>query len=152
MRLRLNLCAYSQALLASPVVEPLMDGRIASVDPASNSFTITLAGIQGEPGAARDGQTLSPKTNSGTLYQGFSGLSMVSVGTYVNVDAAIQSNGSLLFGFERQSQGYLTDTGQAAVGMYFNFSKAAVKSTTESLCSQSATPQVPSRYSRASSG
>jgi hypothetical protein len=134
-----------------------MDGRIAAVDPASNSFTITLAGIQGEPGAARDGQTLSLKTNNGTLYQGFSGLSMVSVGTYVNMDAAIQSDGSqlvssiavedpaltdlgastdpvlltntawpVLFGFDRQSQGYLTDTGQAAVGMYFNFSKAAV--------------------------
>jgi hypothetical protein len=36
---------------ASPVVEPLMEGRIASVDPASNSFTIALAGGQGEPGA-----------------------------------------------------------------------------------------------------
>jgi hypothetical protein len=141
---------------ASPVVEPLMDGRIASVDPAGSSFTIALAGGQGEPGASRDGQTLTMKTSSGTLYQGLSGLSMLSIGTYVDMDGAIRSDGSqlatriavedpaitdlsastgpvlqtstvwpVLFGFERQSRGYLTDTGQAAVGMYFRFGNAA---------------------------
>jgi hypothetical protein len=65
---------------ASPVVEPLMDGRIASVDPAGNSFTIALAGGQGEPGASRDGRTLTMKTSSGTLYQGRSGLSRCEAG------------------------------------------------------------------------
>jgi hypothetical protein len=158
---------------ASPVVEPSMDGRIASVDPSSNSFTITLAGGQGEPGASRDGQTLTMKTNSGTLYQGLSGLSMLSVGTYVDMDAAIQTDGSqlatrievedpaitdlsastgpvlqtntvwpVLFGFERQSQGYLTDTGQAAVGMYFSFGNAAFQ-ISERLGNLQSLPFVP---------
>jgi Domain of unknown function (DUF5666) len=81
---------------SSPVVEPLLDGRITSVDPADNSFTIALAGGVRMAGASGDGQTLTVKTNNSTVYQGLNGFSLLTAGTFVDMDAAIQSDGSQL--------------------------------------------------------
>ena len=81
---------------SSPVVEPLLDGRITSVDPADNSFTIALAGGVRMAGASGDGQTLTVKTNNSTVYQGLNGFSLLTVGTFGDMDAAIQSDDSQL--------------------------------------------------------
>jgi hypothetical protein len=80
------------------VAEPLLDGQIASVNTTDNSFTIALAG--GEMSSANDfsgnGQTLSVNTDESTVYQGISGFSSLTVGTFVDMDAAIQADGSQL--------------------------------------------------------
>jgi Domain of unknown function (DUF5666) len=80
------------------VAESLLDGQIASVNMADSSFTIALAG--GEMSSANNfagnGQTLSVNTNDNTVYQGISGFSSLTVGTFVDMDAAIQADGSQL--------------------------------------------------------
>ena len=81
---------------SSPVVEPLLDGRITSLNPADNTFTIALAGGVRMPGASGDGQILTVKTSNSTVYQGVNGLSLLIVGTFVDMDATIQSDGSQL--------------------------------------------------------
>jgi hypothetical protein len=68
------------------VTEPLLDGEIASINAADNSFTVVLA----------DGQTLSVNTNDSTVYQGINGSSLLTVGMFVDMDAAIQPDGSQL--------------------------------------------------------
>ena len=71
---------------SNPVPENLLEGQIASVDASAESFSVTLA----------DGQTLTAKTNDSTLYQGISGFSLLTAGSLINMDAAIQSDGSHL--------------------------------------------------------
>jgi len=79
-----------------PVAEPMLDGRIASVNTADNSFTLALAGGLRVPGGPWDGQIVSVKTDNGTVYQGINGFSLLTVGTFVDMDAAIQADGSQL--------------------------------------------------------
>jgi len=83
---------------SAPVAEPMLDGEIVSVNPANNSFTIALAGGEMSPGNNFDpnGQTLSVNTNDSTVYQGISGFSSLTVGTLVDMDAALQPDGSQL--------------------------------------------------------
>jgi hypothetical protein len=128
---------------STPVAENLLDGQISSINAAGSSFTLVLA----------DGQTLSVNTNSGTVYQGITGFSLLADGALIDMDAAIQADGSqlatriavedtnttnlsastgpllqiagsqpTLFGFERQHQGYLTTSRQAANLLPYNFS------------------------------
>jgi hypothetical protein len=80
------------------VAEPLLDGEIASVNAVDNSFTIMLAGGEMSPGNGfnGNGQTLSVNTNESTVYQGINGFSALTVGTFVDMDAAIQADGSQL--------------------------------------------------------
>lgn len=66
--------------------ETNLDGQISFVDTASNRFTLVLA----------DGQTLSVKSNDSTIYQGVSGFSALTAGALVDMDAAIQWDGSQL--------------------------------------------------------
>jgi hypothetical protein len=66
--------------------ETNLDGQISSVNTASNSFTLVLV----------DGQTLSVNSNGSTVYQGVNGFSALTAGTFVDMDAAIQSDGSQL--------------------------------------------------------
>ena len=81
----------------SPQVEvPLLDGRITSINTANNSFTLALAGGQMTAGNTGDGQTLSMNTNGSTGYQGINGFSLLTVGTFVDMDAVIQPDGSQL--------------------------------------------------------
>jgi Domain of unknown function (DUF5666) len=126
---------------STPVTEPLLDGQIASVMTTGNGFNVALA----------DGQTVSVNTNSSTVYQGINGFSLLTPGMLIDMDAAIQSDGSqlatriavqdsdtanlsassgpilqiaasqpTLFGFEREHQGYLTTSRQAAIFLPYN--------------------------------
>jgi len=79
-----------------PAAAPMLDGRIASVNPADNSFTVVLPGGVTVADGPWDGQTLSVKTNNSTVYQGINGFSLLTVGTFVDMDAAIQADGSQL--------------------------------------------------------
>jgi hypothetical protein len=64
-------------------------GEIASINAASNSFTLSLTNMDGP-------RTFSASANSATVYQGISNFSALTVGTFVDMDGAVQSNGSLL--------------------------------------------------------
>jgi Domain of unknown function (DUF5666) len=68
------------------VVEPGLDGEISAINAADNNFTLTLP----------DGQALRVNANDNTIYQGINGFSLLSAGTFVDMDAAIQSDGSQL--------------------------------------------------------
>jgi hypothetical protein len=68
------------------VAEPGLDGQITAVNSAANSFTLALP----------DGQSITVNANNSTVYQGINGFSLLSVGTFVDMDAAIQSDGSQL--------------------------------------------------------
>jgi hypothetical protein len=63
---------------------------VASVGTTASSLTLTIAG---GPFGTR---TLSAASNSSTVFQGVSGASSLSPGMFLNVDGAIQSDGSLL--------------------------------------------------------
>jgi hypothetical protein len=63
-----------------------LGGLIASVDAGANTFTVT----------AGDGPTWTAKSNGSTIFQGISGLAAVTAGMPVNMDAAVQPDGSLL--------------------------------------------------------
>jgi hypothetical protein len=80
------------------VAEPMLDGEITSVNTADNSFTLVLAGGQmmAPNSATANGQTLSVNTNNSTVYQGIDGFSSLTVGTFVDMDAMIQADGSQL--------------------------------------------------------
>lgn len=61
-------------------------GRVASVDSAANSFTITIP----------DRSTLILHSGTETVMQGIAGFSALTPGMFVNLDAEIQADGSLL--------------------------------------------------------
>jgi Domain of unknown function (DUF5666) len=65
-------------------------GQIASVGTSGSSLTLTIAGQELET------RTLSASSNSATVFQGVSGASTLSAGMFLNLDGAIQSDGSLL--------------------------------------------------------
>jgi hypothetical protein len=80
-------------LLISPAPTNPQNGKVAGVNGevtaigADNSFTLTLA---------EGARTLSISTDGSTIYQeGISGFSGLTVGTFVNMDGAIQPDGSL---------------------------------------------------------
>jgi hypothetical protein len=62
-----------------------IDGMVASVNAPGNSFSIQTA----------DHVALSIQTNGSTVYQGISAFSALTAGMFINMDAAIQSSGSL---------------------------------------------------------
>jgi hypothetical protein len=70
----------------SPFAENGLDGEVLSVNTADNSFSLALP----------QDQTLSINTSNGTVYQGINGFSLLSPGTFVDLDAAIQADGSQL--------------------------------------------------------
>jgi Domain of unknown function (DUF5666) len=65
------------------------DGEVSALNISGNSFTLSLSSGQGK-------RSLSINSNSRTLYQGLSDISALAVGSFVNMDGAIQSDGSLL--------------------------------------------------------
>jgi len=130
---------------SSPVEEPLLDGEIASLDMANNSFDLVLA----------DGQTITFETSESTVYQGVSGFSQLSAGMLIDMDAAIQSDGSQLaarisvqdsdtsnlsvstgpllqtaasqpsfYSLARQEQGYLVTSRQSSVFVPYSYGNA----------------------------
>ena len=66
------------------------DSEVASVGMGGTSLTLTIAG---GPFGTR---TLSASSNNETVFQGVSGAADLSPGMFLNVDGAIQSDGSLL--------------------------------------------------------
>lgn len=66
-----------------------LDGQITTIETAGNWFTLSLPSAEGP-------RTLSVTTDDSTLYQGIGGISALAVGTFVNMDGAIQADGSLL--------------------------------------------------------
>ncbi|MGD0271053.1 MAG: DUF5666 domain-containing protein [Candidatus Sulfotelmatobacter sp.] len=63
-----------------------LNGEVTAIG-TGNSLTLTLA---------EGPRTLSISADSSTVYQGVSGFSALTVGTFVNMDGAIQPDGSLL--------------------------------------------------------
>lgn len=62
------------------------------VSAGANGSSLTLSIAEGSYGS----RTLSAKTNSATVFQGINGASALSAGMFLDVDAALQSDGSLL--------------------------------------------------------
>lgn len=69
-----------------------IDGEVTAVSSGGNSLTFSIPNYV----PALPGQPVSVQSDSNTVYQGISGLSALTVGTFVNMDGAIQSDGSLL--------------------------------------------------------
>ena len=69
-----------------------IDGEVTAVSSAGNSFTLSIPNYV----PAETGRPVSVQPDSNTIYQGISGLSALTVGTFVNMDGAVQSAGSLL--------------------------------------------------------
>jgi hypothetical protein len=67
-----------------------LKAELASVGSAGSSLTLTIAG---GPFGTR---ILSARSNNSTLFQGVSGASALSTGMFLDVDGAIQSDGTLL--------------------------------------------------------
>jgi hypothetical protein len=65
------------------------DGELSALNIPGNSFTLSLSSGQGN-------RSLSINSSSSTLYQGISDISALNVGSFVNMDGALQSDGSLL--------------------------------------------------------
>ncbi|MBO0911739.1 MAG: hypothetical protein J2P13_08100, partial [Acidobacteria bacterium] len=90
--------AFTLAPIASPTMPPSTESAkvsgltaiVASVGTAASPFTLTVAG---GPFGTR---TLSASSNSATVFQGVTGPSALSPGMFVNVDGAVQSDGSLV--------------------------------------------------------
>jgi Domain of unknown function (DUF5666) len=70
----------------SSVKELGLDGEITAISDGGATFSVQLG----------DGQTLSPTTSMSTVCQGIGGLASLSVGLLVDMDATVQSDGSLL--------------------------------------------------------
>jgi len=68
-----------------------MDGKVTSIDTVGNSFQITLP-----QDFYLDSITLPVKTDGSTVYQGLGSLSDISVGSLVDLDGKLQTDGSLL--------------------------------------------------------
>ena len=69
-----------------------LDGEVTAVGSSGNSFTLSIPNYS----PSLTGLPLSVQSGSGTVYQGISGSSALTVGTFVNMDGAIQADGSLL--------------------------------------------------------
>ncbi len=67
-----------------------LDAEVASIGMSGSSMTLTIAG--GPYGT----RSLAATSNSQTVFQGIGGASALSVGMFVNLDGALQSDGSLL--------------------------------------------------------
>jgi len=67
-----------------------LGAEVASVETNASSLTLSIGG--GSYGS----RTLSAKTNGATVFQGVNGASALSLGMFLDVDGAVQSDGSLL--------------------------------------------------------
>ncbi len=69
-----------------------IDGEITAVGSSGTSLTLSLPNYV----PSVTGLPVSVQSNSNTVYQGISGFSALAAGTFVNMDGAIQSDGSLV--------------------------------------------------------
>jgi hypothetical protein len=68
------------------------DGEVTAVSSGGNSFTLSIPNYV----PALTGLPVPVLSDVNTIYQGISGASALAVGSFVNMDGAIQSDGSLL--------------------------------------------------------
>jgi Domain of unknown function (DUF5666) len=67
-----------------------LDGQVTAIGTSGNTFTLSLPDAEGV-------RSISVGSNSSTVYeQGINSFSALAVGTFVDMDGAIQSDGSLL--------------------------------------------------------
>jgi len=66
-----------------------LDGQVTAIGTAGNSFTLELPDAEGT-------RSVSVSSTSNTVYQGITNFSSIAVGTFVDMDGAVQSDGSLL--------------------------------------------------------
>ena len=64
------------------------NGQVSSINASNSSFVLALPGME-------EGRTVSVSSASTTAYQGINNFSDLAVGTFVNLDGAIQPDGSL---------------------------------------------------------
>ncbi|MGB8061032.1 MAG: DUF5666 domain-containing protein [Candidatus Sulfotelmatobacter sp.] len=69
-----------------------IDGEVTAVSSGGHSLTLSIPDYV----PALTGLPVSVQFDSNTVYQGISGFSALTAGTFVNMDGAIQSDGSLL--------------------------------------------------------
>ncbi len=67
-----------------------LDAEVASIGASGSNLTLTI------PGGPYGTRSLSATSNSQTVFQGSGGASALSLGMFVNLDGALQSDGSLL--------------------------------------------------------
>lgn len=72
-----------------------LDGRITSTNSAENKINLQTVNGYSRPSAPA-GSLLTIATDAGTTYQGIGGFASLAPDTFVNVDLALQSDGSLL--------------------------------------------------------
>lgn len=66
-----------------------LDGEVTAIAANSNSFTLSLPDAEGV-------RSISVSSDSNTVYQGIGNLSVVAAGMFVDMDGAMQPDGSLL--------------------------------------------------------
>jgi hypothetical protein len=127
-----------------------LDGKVASIDTATDSFQLSLPQDLNLPSI-----TLSIASSGSTVFQGVSSLSGLTVDTLVDLDGSIKEDGSvlatriavldpdttnlsvqsgplmqtnaqvpLMVAFGRRQQGYFYDTGRASIWLPFDYSSA----------------------------
>jgi hypothetical protein len=65
-----------------------LDGQVSALETAGNSFTLSLPDAEGT-------RSVSVSSGSSTVYQGIGDFSAIAVGTFVDMDGAVESDGSL---------------------------------------------------------
>jgi hypothetical protein len=66
-----------------------LDGEVTAVATGGNSFTLSLPDAEGV-------RSVSVSSGNNTVYQGVANFSAIAAGTFVDMDGAIQSDGSLM--------------------------------------------------------
>ncbi len=66
------------------------EGQVSALGTTGGGLTLSLSDSRGRP------RTVSVSSNSNTVYQGISNFSALQVGTFVDMDGAVQPDGSLL--------------------------------------------------------
>lgn len=73
-----------------------IDGRIISSDATANTFNVQMTDCACLVQGFTSGAPLSVSANSNTVFQGVTDVSGLAAGTFIDMDATIQSDGSLL--------------------------------------------------------
>jgi hypothetical protein len=66
-----------------------VDGQVTAIDEANSGFTLSSNDFEGS-------RNVSVNSGANTVYQGISGFGDLKVGTFVDMDGAIQANGTVL--------------------------------------------------------
>jgi Domain of unknown function (DUF5666) len=67
-----------------------VNGQVASIGTQGSDFTLSVSEV------GKDVRTVSIRADGNTVYQGITGFTALQVGTFVDMDGAVQADGSLL--------------------------------------------------------